>query len=110
MEAPRNNHHFFWEGRWYKQKPFDALRHIVVARNVLVVPHNDLHANTEPPIQPSRPLAWGILNHLNQAELVHPLDSAFETVSYLHSVGNAETIMLAENLTEQLNYLVGSYE
>lgn len=81
-----------------------------MAKSVLVVPHNDLHANVPPPIQPSRPLAHGILNHLEQAELVHPLDAAFETVSYLHQVGNAETMMLAENLTEQLGYLVGSYE
>lgn len=110
MEYQRNTHHFFYEGRWYKQKPFNALRNLVVARNVLLVPHNNLHAETDPPIQPSRPLAWGIINHLNQAELSHPLDAAFETVNYLHAVGNAETIMLADNLTEQLGYLVGSYE
>lgn len=110
MEAQRNDHHFLWERRHYKQRPYQALRNLVVARNVLIQPHRELHAALDPPIQPSRPLAHGILNHLATVDLVHPLDSAFETVDYLHQVGNAETIILADHLTEQLNYLVGSYE
>lgn len=110
MELLRNDHHFFYEKRWYKQRPFQALRNLVVARSVLVIPHNELHANLDPPLQPSRPLAHGIINHLNGRELNHPLDGAFETVDYLHKIGNAETLMIAEHLTEQLNYLVGSYE
>lgn len=110
MEAQRNNHHFFWERRHYRQRPLEKLRGLVVAKNVLVQPHNELHSDLEPPIMPSRPLAHGIINHLAKVELVHPLDSAFETLSYLHSVGNAETIILADHFTEQLNYLVGSYE
>lgn len=110
MERQRNDHHLFWERRHYKQRPLEKLRGLVVARNVLIQPHRELHADMGPPIQPSRPLAHGIINHLAQVELVHPLDAAFETVDFLHRVGNAETIILADHLTEQLNYLVGSYE
>lgn len=110
MERVRNDHHLFYERKWYHQRPLNHLRNLVVARSVLIVPHNELHANMPPPPLPSKNLAHNILNHLYQQTFNHPLDVVFETVDYLTTIKTPESLPLAEHLTEQLNYLVSSYE
>lgn len=110
MEQLRNTHHFFYERGWYRQRPLNHLRSLVVARSVLIVPHNDLHANMSPPPTPSRNLAHNLINHLSQATFHHPLDAAFETVDYLMTIKTPESLPIAENIGEQIGYLVGSYE
>ena len=110
MERLRNDHHFFYERRWYHQRPLNLLRSFVVARSVLIVPHNDLHANMSPPPMPSKNLAHNILNHLQDQTFRHPLDAAFETVDYLATIKTPESLPLAEHIGEQIGYLVGSYE
>ena len=110
MERERNNHHFIYEKRWCRQRPLNHLRNLIVARSVLIVPHNDLHANMPPPPLPSNPLAHNIINHLTQQTFKHPLDVAFETVDYLMTIKTSESLPLAEHIGEQIGYLVSSYE
>jgi len=111
MYPERNTHHAFWERHDYRQKPLSLLRGLVVARNVLVVAHKELHANLAPPPMPTRPLAHNIVNYLEDKRFSQPLDVMFHTVDYLHKVANSETLVLASHLEQQLGYLVGqAYE
>lgn len=103
----RNSHHIFWERRDYRSKPFNALRQLVVAKNVLIVQHDELHANLDPPEKPSRPLVWNILNHLEEHDYRQPLDNVFATMDYLQQVGNPETLVLADHIQQQLGYIAG---
>jgi len=107
MSPERNTHHAFWERHDYRQKPLSHLRGLVLARNVLVVNHNELHANVAPPPMPSRPLAHNIVNYLEDKRFYQPLDAMFYTMDYLQKVGNPETLAIAENLERQIGYLAG---
>lgn len=110
MLRERDTHHLFWERHDYHQRPLNLLRGLVVARNVLIQPHRDLHAELDSPPRPHAPLAHNIINHLSNQVFHHPLDPAFETVEYLFQVASPEALELGDHLSRQLNYLVGSYE
>lgn len=107
---PLNDHHFWFEQRNYRSKPLSYLRGLVIAKNVQVVWHNELHANVPPPPIPSRPLAYNLINHIEEHTYSQPLDTAFSTIDYLVKVGNHETIPIAENMTLQISYLIRGYD
>ena len=103
-----NRHHFLFERRDYGGKPFYLLRNLLSAE-VEVQAHNDLHANVQPPERPSRPLAWNMLHHLDEQPYTG-LELVFSAVDYLKQVGNPETIGLASNFLQQLNYVAVGHE
>lgn len=109
MERLTNTHHFVWERHAYAGKPYNALRQALKAE-VNIIWHKDLHANLDPPIKPSRPLTYNILNHLEEHAYSQPLDNAFSAIDYLVKVGNPETIPIAENLALQMSYLIRGYD
>jgi hypothetical protein len=104
MERTTNTHHFLWERHAYAGKPYNALRQALKAE-VQIVWHRELHADLDEPIKPSRPLAYNILNHLEEHHYSQPFDNIFTTVDYLQQVGNPETLMLADHLIAQLGYV-----
>lgn len=106
MSLERNTHHFLFERHDYRQKPYAQLRQLVVAKNVLVVKHNELHANIGPPPKPDRPLAYNLLNYLESERATQPFDEAFLCIDYLMKVANPDSLALAEHLSEQIGYLI----
>jgi len=106
----RNNHHPFYNRADFRGKPLQTLRKLTVAKNVLIVPHNDLHGELPPPPMPSRPLAFNIVRYIENETDPHPLAKIFSTVEYLQAIRTPEAVPIAEHLNAQLNYLVGSYE
>ena len=104
MERQTNIHHFVWERHDYAGKPYNALRQALKAE-VNIIWHKDLHANLDPPIKPSRPLTFNILNHLEEHAYSQPFDNVFTTVDYLTQVANPESLMLADHLIAQLGYV-----
>lgn len=101
----RNDHHFLWEKSRYHGNPLNTLRGMLVAREVLVVRHNDLHAALAPPPLPSRPLAHNMIDHLKQRPAEGQFDAAFNAMEYLQQVATYEALGLAEHFEEQLRRL-----
>lgn len=93
-----------YERHAYTGKPYNALRQALKSE-VRIVWHEELHANLDPPIKPSRPLTYNILNHLEEHQYSQPFDNVFTTVDYLTQVANPESLMLADHLIAQLGYV-----
>lgn len=104
LRPEKNIHHFMYERHAYTGKPYNALRQALKSE-VRIVWHEELHANLDPPIKPSRPLTYNILNHLEEHQYSQPFDNIFTTVDYLTQVANPESLMLADHLIAQLGYV-----
>lgn len=100
----RNNHHPFFERGWYRTPVLKELRGLVVAREVLIPRHNQLHAEVPPPPIPSHALAANLVNHLGGRALPR-MDSLFAANDYLMAVRSDEAIQIADNLQTQMGYL-----
>lgn len=109
MYPERNNHHPLWERRDVDTRELKHLGGLLLMRDVLVVWHNDLHANMPPPVLPEKPLTHNLISHIEAHRYSQGFDNMFTAVDYLRKVGNPDTIMLAEHFTEQLRYLTGEH-
>ena len=105
MEILRDTHHCFWIRRSYHHRPFNLLRELVVCRNVLIQPHNNLHATMSPPPKPPTELAWNIVDYLDGRGSFE-LDSVFYTIDYLAKLATDEARTLTEHLTQQVGFFI----
>lgn len=94
-----NKHHLFYSHADYKRQPFNTLRSLVVARNIAVPWHRELHATLDIPPRPSRGLAWNIIDNIDRREPV------MSTIDYIGSIVSNEALALHEHLLHQMYYI-----
>lgn len=109
-----NNHHVFFEKRWYKSQVEHRFRNLGgLVLPMHVPPHNDLHANIPPPPKPSKQLMERVINFSHDMYGSDAYDEFTQITHFIGDVANSswsperadEAFRIHENLVAQSTYI-----
>lgn len=108
-----NNHHVFWQRRWYKT----PLEKVLRSHRGLVIPlfepvHNELHAQLLPPPKPSSRMIMGALEFLETlpaTTLDTPPELCTALSEHFLAIDTKVAQRIGQNLVEQQVFIAEGY-